>query len=70
MPALKSKFRFIVKVTIHLNEDLLDHFGDMANASGGKTGYQTLITAALHEYVEGKAPKIEDTLAAKPQQAA
>ena len=67
-----------VKVTIRLDEDLLDHFGAMADASGGKTGYQTLINAALREYVEGKAPKIEDTLrrilreelAAKPQQAA
>ena len=67
-----------VKVTIRIDEDLLDHFGAMADASGGKTGYQTLINAALREYVEGKAPKIEDTLrrilreelAAKPQQAA
>jgi hypothetical protein len=25
-------------------------------------GYQTLINNALREYMEGKAPKIEDTL--------
>ena len=51
-----------VKITIRLDEDLLDHFGALADASGGKTGYQTLINAALREYVEGRAPKIEDTL--------
>jgi uncharacterized protein (DUF4415 family) len=51
-----------VKITIRLDEDLLDHFGAIADASGGKTGYQTLINAALREYVEGKSPKMEDTL--------
>ncbi len=51
-----------VKITIRLDEDLLDHFGAMADATGGKAGYQTLINAALREYVEGKAPKFEDTL--------
>ena len=50
------------KITIRLDEDLLDYFGALADASGGKAGYQTLINAALREYVEGKAPKIEDTL--------
>ena len=34
----------------------------MADALGGKAGYQTLINAALREYVKGQAPKIEDTL--------
>jgi hypothetical protein len=28
----------------------------------GAAGYQTLINAALREYLEGKAPRIEDTL--------
>ncbi len=51
-----------VKITIRIDEDLLDHFGAMADASGGKAGYQTLINAALREYVEGRAPRIEDTL--------
>jgi len=51
-----------VKITIRLDEDLIDHFGAIADASGGKSGYQTLINAALREYVEGKTPKIEDTL--------
>jgi hypothetical protein len=34
----------------------------MAEQSGGATGYQTLINAALREYLDGKAPKLEDTL--------
>lgn len=51
-----------VKITIRLDEDLLEHFGKMADATGGKSGYQTLINAALREYVEGKAPKFEETL--------
>jgi uncharacterized protein (DUF4415 family) len=51
-----------VKITIRLDEDLIDHFGALADASEGKAGYQTLINAALREYVEGKTPKFEDTL--------
>ena len=51
-----------VKITIRLGEDLLNHTGAMADVSGGKSGYQTLINAALREYVDGKAPKIEETL--------
>lgn len=51
-----------VKITIRLDQDLLDYFGAMADATGGTAGYQTLINAALREYVEGKAPKFEDTL--------
>ena len=51
-----------VKIAIRLDEDLVNYFGGMADASGGKAGYQTLINAALREYVEGQAPKIEDTL--------
>jgi hypothetical protein len=33
-----------------------------ADKSGGKAGYQTLMNDALREFVEGKAPKLEDTL--------
>ena len=39
-----------------------DRFLEMAEQSGGKTGYQTLINAALREYLEGKAPRFEETL--------
>ncbi len=51
-----------VEITIRLDEDLVDYFGMVADQSGGKAGYQTLINAALREYVEGKTPKWEDTL--------
>ena len=51
-----------VRITIRLDEDLVDHFGAIADRSGGKVGYQTLINSALREYVEGKLPKWEETL--------
>ncbi len=51
-----------VKITIRLDEDLVDHFGRVADKSGGAIGYQTLINSALRECVEGKAPKLEDSL--------
>ncbi len=40
----------------------MDHFLKEADASGGATGYQTLINEALRQHVEGKAPKFEETL--------
>ena len=51
-----------VRITIRLDEDLVDYFGAIADRSGGKVGYQTLINSALREYVEGKTPKWEATL--------
>ena len=51
-----------VRITIRLDEDLVDYFGAIADRSGGKAGYQTLINSALREYVEGKNPKWEDAL--------
>jgi uncharacterized protein (DUF4415 family) len=50
------------RITIRLDEDLVDHFLQEAERSGGSAGYQTLINDALRQYVEGKAPKLEDTL--------
>lgn len=50
------------RITIRLDQDIVDRFFRMAEESGGTTGYQTLINAALREYLEGKAPKVEDTL--------
>ena len=43
-----------VRITIRVDEDLIDYFGAMADRTGGKIGYQTLINSALREYVEGK----------------
>lgn len=57
-PELRGKTR----ITIRLDEDLVNHFLKEAEASGGGTGYQTLINEALRQHVEGKAPKLEDTL--------
>jgi len=51
-----------VRITIRLDQDIVDRFFEMAEASGGATGYQTLINAALREYLDGKAPRFEDAL--------
>lgn len=50
------------RITIRIDEDLVDHFLREAEESGGVTGYQTLINQALRQHVEGKAPKLEETL--------
>jgi len=50
------------RITIRLDDDLVNYFLKEAEASGGATGYQTLINEALRQHVEGKAPKLEDTL--------
>lgn len=57
-PESKGKTR----ITIRLDEDLIDHFLKQADASGGAIGYQTLINEALRQHVEGKAPQLEETL--------
>jgi hypothetical protein len=41
---------------------VVDYFLKEADASGGAAGYQTLINETLRQHVEGKAPKLEDTL--------
>lgn len=46
------------RVTIYIDEDLIDHFLSEAEKSGGSTGYQTLINDALRQHVDGKAPKV------------
>jgi uncharacterized protein (DUF4415 family) len=51
-----------VKITIRLDEDIIDHFGAIADATRGATGYQTLINQALREYIEGQSPTLEKTL--------
>ena len=51
-----------MRITIRLDEDLIDYFGTIADRSGGKVGYQTLINSALREYVEGKTLKWQETL--------
>ena len=50
------------RITIRLDEDLVDYFLKESGAYGGAKGYQTLINEALRQHVEGKAPKLEETL--------
>jgi uncharacterized protein (DUF4415 family) len=50
------------RITIRLDEDLVDHFLKAVEASGGATEYPTLINEALRQHVEGKPPKLADTL--------
>jgi predicted transcriptional regulator len=50
------------RITIRLDQDIVDRFFEMAEQSGGAAGYQTLINRALREYLDGKAPTFEDTL--------
>jgi uncharacterized protein (DUF4415 family) len=50
------------RITIRLDEDVVDQFLKEAESSGGKVGYQTLINDALRRHIEGRAPKLEDTL--------
>jgi uncharacterized protein (DUF4415 family) len=50
------------RITIRLDQDIIDRFLEMAEQSGGGTGYQTLINAALREYLSGTVPRFEETL--------
>jgi uncharacterized protein (DUF4415 family) len=50
------------RITIRLDQDIVDRFFRMAEESGGEAGYQTLINSALREYLGGKAPRFEDAL--------
>ncbi len=50
------------RITIRLDEDVVDHFLRAAEQSGGAIGYQTLINDALRQHMDGKAPNLEDTL--------
>lgn len=61
LPA-EPKRRGKTRITIRLDEDVVEHFLQQADQSGGATGYQTLINNALHQHIEGKTPKLEETL--------
>ena len=49
------------RITIRIDDDLLDYFLKAAEGSGGAVGYQTLVNQALRQHVEGRALKFEDT---------
>ncbi len=50
------------RITIRLDRDIMDRFFEMAEQSGGATGYQTLINAALQEYIEWEGTVIREEL--------
>ncbi len=50
------------RITIRIDEDVLDFFLKQADVSGGVLGYQTLINDALRQHMENRAPRLEDTL--------
>jgi uncharacterized protein (DUF4415 family) len=49
------------RITIRLDEDILQWFKDQVHAAGGGN-YQTLINAALREHIERTREPLEDTL--------
>ncbi len=49
------------RITIRLDDDILEWFREQVNASGGGS-YQSLINAALREHVEHKREPLEETL--------
>ena len=51
-----------VRITIRLDDDIVDKFMEKADESGGKVGYQTLINEALRQYLDGESPTLEKTL--------
>jgi uncharacterized protein (DUF4415 family) len=49
------------RITIRLDDDLVEWFKDQVHAAGGGN-YQTLINVALREYVDRKREPLEETL--------
>ena len=49
------------RITIRIDEDILEWFRDQVHAAGGGN-YQTLINSALREHVDRKAYSLKDTL--------
>jgi len=49
------------RITIRLDDDLLDWFRQQVHAAGGGN-YQTLINMALIDYINSKKEPLEDTL--------
>jgi uncharacterized protein (DUF4415 family) len=57
VPAERGKTR----ITIRLDNDILDWFRDQVNKAGGGN-YQTMLNSALREYVSERKEPIEKTL--------
>jgi uncharacterized protein (DUF4415 family) len=50
-----------VRITIRLDEDVIDWFREQVNAAGGGN-YQSLINKALREYIEHRTEPLEKTI--------
>ena len=57
VPVPKGKTR----ITIRIDDEVLNWFRDQVNASGGGN-YQTMINSALREYIENRSVPLEKTL--------
>jgi uncharacterized protein (DUF4415 family) len=57
VPAPKGKSR----ITIRIDDDVLDWFRDEVDAAGGGN-YQTMINAALREHIANRTAPIEKTI--------
>lgn len=49
------------RITIRLDDDVLDWFRERADSAGGGN-YQTMINAALRQYITRSTEPLEDTL--------
>ena len=49
------------RITIRIDDDLLQRFRDRVHEAGGGN-YQTLMNSALREYVEGREENLKSTL--------
>ena len=49
------------RITIRIDDDILDWFREQVNAAGGGN-YQTMINAALREHIENRTVPLEKTL--------
>lgn len=59
--ALDPVSRGKTRITIRLDDDVLDWFRDQVDAAGGGN-YQTMINAALRGHIARSAEPLEDTL--------
>jgi len=57
VPVPKGKSR----ITIRIDDDILDWFREQVNAAGGGN-YQTMINAALREHIANRTMPLEKTL--------
>lgn len=46
------------KVTIRLDDDIIDYYMAEADKTGGKAGYQTLINQALRQQISAQSPTL------------